>query len=168
MRLTKSDQSGETIVAVLIALSILGLILGINYRIAGSSLRATRSAQERTEGSLLANATIEAVKAYTTSPAALDDPAVEDKIFPTGPLEEICVSTDIADLLVWETPRSFNATDAMCNDGIYRIRVQVRVLPGQTYEYTATADWESIDSNRTGATPVRDRAEARYRWVREP
>lgn len=160
----KRDESGETIVAVLIALSILGLVLGINYRLAGSSLRATRSAQERTEGSLLANATIEAVKAYTTSATG---PAAEAKIFPLSD-REICVSTDIKKLEKWETPSDFNPAEPTCNNGIYQIRVQVDALPGQTYEYTAIAEWESIDSNRPGATPVRDHAEARYRWTRQP
>ena len=62
MRLMK--QRGDTLVEVLLAMSVIGLILGSSYAIANRSLATGRNAQEQTEAVKLAESQLEFLKAY--------------------------------------------------------------------------------------------------------
>jgi type II secretory pathway pseudopilin PulG len=58
------NNRGDTIVEVLIALAIIGAVIGTTYAIASVSLRQGRQAQERTEALKVAESQIELLKEF--------------------------------------------------------------------------------------------------------
>ena len=56
------SQRGDTLVEVLLALAIIGLILGVTYGTASRSVRTGRFAQEQTEALKIAESQLELVK----------------------------------------------------------------------------------------------------------
>jgi type II secretory pathway pseudopilin PulG len=58
----KLNKSGDTIVEVLIALAILGLVIGAAYATASRSLKRAQQAQERTQATKLAEGQIDSIK----------------------------------------------------------------------------------------------------------
>ncbi len=69
---TKGRQRGDTIVEVLISITVVGMVLGGAYVTANKSLIATRSSQERSNALKLAEAQVEQIKGLSnTNPNAL-------------------------------------------------------------------------------------------------
>lgn len=64
------NQKGDTIVEVLIAMAVVGSVLGITYVTMNRNLLTTRDAQERTEASKAAQGQIEAFKALSDTGTA--------------------------------------------------------------------------------------------------
>lgn len=165
MRLVKlaSNKKGETIIEVMIALTILGLVLGFSFVSASRSLRASQDAQERTVASQHAMSLLEAIKFYAVK--AEGDPALAAFIFPSTD-RSICLSTALDDINDTDLSKKVSAhPNDMCSRGLYSTRVDVHPITGsvpQTYEYAATVNWESlaVGSNST--------AIMRYKWVRIP
>src|SRR6056297_3410972 len=64
MRLMKliKQQRGDTIIEVLLAMSVIGLVLGSSYGIANRSLSIGREAQERTEALNLVETQLERLR----------------------------------------------------------------------------------------------------------
>lgn len=157
----KLNQAGETIIEVMIALSILGLVLGISYASASRSLNGSQDAQERTVASQIAQSMLEVVKAYALE-AEFNTP-LENIIFPPG-ASSFCVSTNLADVSAFTLPVT-PPTDVACTQGIYRGLVEVQPVASavsQAYEYKATVTWERLGSDDTNTV------EMRYKWVRVP
>jgi len=61
--LNKQNQAGDTIVEVLIALSVIGLVLAGAYATSSKSLEIVRQAQERTEASKIVENQLEVIRA---------------------------------------------------------------------------------------------------------
>ena len=57
-------QRGDTIVEVMLALTVIGMALGVSYGIANRSLATGQLAQERTEALKLAESQLEILKSY--------------------------------------------------------------------------------------------------------
>jgi type II secretory pathway pseudopilin PulG len=69
-------QRGDTIIEVLLALTVVGLSLGIAYGITNRSLAIGRNAQERTEAVKLAESQIETLKdLYSGDRTQYEDPS---------------------------------------------------------------------------------------------
>lgn len=67
MRRNAIFQKGDTVVEVLIAVAILGLVLASGFAIANRSLRGIRAAQERGEALKVAETQLERIKKYSDS-----------------------------------------------------------------------------------------------------
>ncbi len=176
LRLTK-NQSGETIVEVLISLSILGLVLGAGYASASDSIQTAQDTQERIEASQLARGMIESIK-YMASRSEYDN---NNLLFPHGPAgtpagqRDICVME--GDL---NNPSSTldNKPAAPANpaaapgcykgpDNRYYSWVSVQRTEGSgppmnlsapsSYNYVATVQWEGISGNENELV-------YRYKW----
>jgi type II secretory pathway pseudopilin PulG len=85
-------QTGDTLVEVMLALAIMGAIIGGAYASASQSLRIARQAQERSEATKMSETQIERLKALaprfnTPNPATPDDL----NVFRTG---TFCITTD--------------------------------------------------------------------------
>lgn len=63
----KTSQFGDTIIEVLIALTIISLAVGLAYGVATRSLKSARQSQERLEGLKLVEGQIEQLKALSYS-----------------------------------------------------------------------------------------------------
>lgn len=68
-KIKKITQRGDTIIEVLLAMTVIGLTLGISYGIANRAVLTGQLAQERTEALKLAESQIEIMKANISSGA---------------------------------------------------------------------------------------------------
>lgn len=67
MRLRWAKQRGDTIVEVMLAMAVVGMVLGVAYGITNRSVQVGRSAQERSEALKIAETQIELLKEYARS-----------------------------------------------------------------------------------------------------
>jgi type II secretory pathway pseudopilin PulG len=101
-QLPHARQRGDTIVEVLISLTVISLVLGGAYVTTNKSLIATRSAQERSNALKLAESQIEQIKGLiATSPTTVFGGAVPSPF---------CVYTDTST----STVKLVAATDVHC------------------------------------------------------
>jgi prepilin-type N-terminal cleavage/methylation domain-containing protein len=80
------NQRGDTIIEVLIAMSIIGLVLGASYGIANRSLAIGRSAQERTEASKISETQVERLRQQSSQ--------VNSPIFTIANGQAFCIAND--------------------------------------------------------------------------
>lgn len=172
------NQSGETIVEVLIALSVLSLVLGIGYGSTAQSIRVSQDTQERVEASQLAKGMVETIKFLATRPEYENN----NRLFPNGPANtnagqrNICVDINSSDLLdPSSTVRIRPAAPASpvaapgCYQGPddrYYVWVDVQRTEGSgtpssssssRYTYTVTVEWEGLSGNQ-------NQLAYRYKW----
>lgn len=89
------NQRGDTIIEVMIAIAVVGMVLGASYRIANRALQTGRFAQEQTEALKIAESQVEKLK-YKASQFKQGD-AIAGTIFDTVPAEtRFCVADDAA------------------------------------------------------------------------
>jgi type II secretory pathway pseudopilin PulG len=81
------QERGDTIVEVLLAMAVLGMVLGTSFAIVNRSLATGRAAQERTEAQKLAEAQLEKLKLHSSNRAN----GYFDDFAPVNPL----ASTDL-------------------------------------------------------------------------
>lgn len=62
MSIKKLNKAGDTIVEVMVVLSILGLAIGISYATATRSLKSTRAAQENAEATAVLQSQLETLR----------------------------------------------------------------------------------------------------------
>lgn len=131
-------ERGDTIVEVLIAISVVSLILGGAYVTTNRSLIATRSAEERGNALKLAESQIEQVKGL-----AKTDPT---SIFGAGTPMPFCVSSSTGKPVLAKTPGGEPTTDCKLSASgtptstqpVYSLSIQ-RGADGNTF--TVTNDW---------------------------
>ncbi|CAN5698526.1 hypothetical protein BH23PAT2_BH23PAT2_03200 [soil metagenome] len=82
------NQKGDTIVEVLIALAIIGMVLGGAFATADRSIRVMRQSQERTEAVKVAENQLEIIKAR----ASIVDPEPGSNVFIDD--NDFCIATD--------------------------------------------------------------------------
>ena len=75
-----SRQRGDTIIEVLLAMTVIGMSLGISYGIANRATQTGRQAQERTEALKLAESQLELLKGNINS-GAITRAAYQDSDF---------------------------------------------------------------------------------------
>lgn len=56
------NQTGDTIIEVLLSMAIVGMVIGLSFAAANKSIKTGRAAQEQTEALALAQAQIERIK----------------------------------------------------------------------------------------------------------
>jgi Tfp pilus assembly protein PilV len=133
----KLNQTGDTIVEVMIVLAVLGLAIGTSYATSSRSLLAARAAQENAEATQAVQTQIEYLKAYTNFKSSDTDHYIYQ---PTG---LFCIST--ADGKV--KPFSGSLTDfsiypADCVNSYYHIAISYGGAPDDNF--TVTAYWDDV------------------------
>lgn len=152
-----ANSRGETIIEVLITLAILAIVLGVSYATAAKSLKASQTAQERTEAQYVASSLLETVKVLAQRNSANVFPATE---------QNLCFSTSIPDITAQTPPVTYSPTNPQCLQGMYRKYIRITPLPLtpqglEQYEYAATVEWDSL---ATGF----NRSVMYYKFVRVP
>lgn len=169
MLMKNITERGETIVEVLIALSILGLMLGIGYASSGDSLRTSRDTQERVEAYQIAQGVMETVRYISKQSSYENNPF----LFPPGQAgtnggqREFCVTDSLSDLsqpnqAIRNRPGgaspSIHQECFRGPDGRYSVWVDANRLEGNgapisagnttsVYVYTVNVEWESLNGN---------------------
>lgn len=134
-------QRGDTIIEVMLAMSIIGIVLGAAFGIANRSVSVGQDAQERTEALKLAETQLELFKSqYAVSPA----------VRARNNIQAFCFDVTAT------TPTVRSYTDDQCDkvdatsaNGIYSIKIVPPTAVGATGSYTIEVRWE-----RLGATSV--------------
>jgi type II secretory pathway pseudopilin PulG len=146
--LRKLNQSGDTIVEVLIAIAVLTSVLGAAYSIMSLNMAKLRDNQERTEASKIAQSQIEALIGISKTDLS---------ILPSGTSPfciEYSVPLSINSVSAGSPAADLNADDldthyADCTDstGIYKYAVQRLVSP--TDSYRVYVRWDSLGGGRS-------------------
>lgn len=169
------NKTGDTIIEVLISLSILGLVLGISYASVSRNIRSTQDAQERTEASTIAQNIIETIKYYSVR---TNNPAIDNRLFPTVNTTEtqvVCIDTRLGSPPTGPPPgqvvRPFPHDNCSVSyggkDGVYNARVEfvsysISEAPQlRKYNYNVIVSWQDL----TGGTE--SQASMRYTIVRD-
>lgn len=146
--ITGRAAAGDTIVEVMIAMAILGLVLGTSYATAAQSLQVGRRAQERTEATKLVEAQLEQLKFYSKDAAM--------NIFNTAAgARQFCIKNGTKHLIAG----SFDdhvSYPAECKDGLYSVGVQYDPAANDTF--IVQARWD-----RLGNLAVTENVLVRYR-----
>lgn len=158
---TSYKEKGETIIEVLITLAILGVVLGLSYASAARSLKASQTAQERTEAQYIGVSLIETMKILAQRDSA--------NVFPVS-TRNLCFKTSLADIQAQTPPITYDPTSLQfaeyCTQGMYTKYVTITPLPATPqgllqYEYAATVEWDSLASGVNQSV-------MRYKFVRVP
>lgn len=156
------NQSGETIVEVLMALSILGLIIGSAIAVSSKSLRGQQTAQERTEASNVAQSVVEVINMYARKQVtAVDTTGVFDTsttkcistVFNPDPPDPSIPAVVPGTAIVDYDPIS--PDPVACYSGVgsrYLTTVDIAIpdpmSAPNTYEYIVTTVWDGLDVNQ--------------------
>ena len=125
-------QAGDTIVEVLIAAAVIGLVLTGAYSIANKSLKQIQSSQERGEATKVAATAMERL-----SSAVKQDAPANKKLTANSPLSPnpFCLRPDL-------TPVPL--TDSSCTVGRYGVSINRDSDPSNK-RFAVTVSWEGID-----------------------
>ncbi len=135
-------QRGDTIIEVLLAMTVIGLILATSFGIANRAMRTGRAAQERNEALKAAETQLELTKAY------LKDGANNITTF-TGAGNPFCIDVNAlsaGNAAVINTDARCNDTDGAGAAGLYSVAVSES---GGTY--TVNVQWDR--ANTQDSTP---------------
>jgi len=138
----KLNQRGDTIVEVLIAITVVSMILGGAYTTTNRSLQASRSAQEQGVATKLVEGQLEQLKALADVPGGLASAPASFCILPVSG-KPTPVSTAAAG-----TPCSLNnqgATAAATDQPAYRIAI-TEPTPDN---YKITNTWINVNGKQT-------------------
>lgn len=138
------NQTGDTIVEVLIAVVVVGLAIAVSYGIASRSLRLSRQAQERTEAVKLTEGQVERLKslAASTNNKGIFDKSgvfcVDDSNNPTADFANYGTSIKTTDNELTGYPEG-------CIKGLYHLVID----EVSENEFQVTTRWFSIGSTIT-------------------
>jgi hypothetical protein len=162
------DGRGQTIVEVLLGVSILGLVLVASYVASNRSLRAMQDAQERTEAMRHATSMVETIRFYSTlqpgEGTTINENTTMARLFPppeTSAGHIYCLDTMPAGVqerrppVIAPNPPNPATDPKECrkgDDGRYFVTVRVDRLPPPDhdpwptprYEYTVRATWDGL------------------------
>jgi len=146
----KLRQRGDTIVEVLIAMSVIGLVLGASFGIANRATQTGRAAQERTEALKIAESQLELLKThYEANPTDYD-------LLSSG--NTFCIKEGAAAGAEKEPINTADIcadTDGEQGRGLYSITVTPNVGSNtRTYEVNVTWTRVNTTSNEPGTVSL--------------
>ncbi len=143
MRSIKNNQVGDTIVEVMLAIAIIGMVLGASYATATRALRTGRFAQEQTEALKLAESQVEQLKYI----ASLDIvPGTANDIFNgSAGQNEFCIRDDNSFTKVRLADSSNYNSFCRARSGLYDILITYTSATGL---FHVTIEWDRIGTTR--------------------
>ncbi len=147
----KKRHAGDTIIEVLLAMSIIGLVLGAAFGIANRSVQIGRDAQERTEALKIAESQLELFSAYYNSTSTnADDVSIKSSIRSKVESTPFCIDNSVTPTAV------ILASDARCKNkngsnqqGLYSVSIIPPGVPPSdlTGAYEIKVTWTRLGSN---------------------
>ncbi len=137
----KTNQLGDTIIEVMLAIAVIGMVLGASYATANRALRTGRSAQEQTEALKLAESQVEKLK-YMSAQFVAGTP-VAGTIFDTAASSTaFCIDDSFVKILA-----SSGTFAASCNgrSGLYD---QLVNYDSTNNLYKVTVTWDTPTGTR--------------------
>lgn len=144
-----NDRRGDTIIEVMFALAILGLVLGFSYSSARNSQQLGQEARERAQATKLAESQIELLKADLSTGS-------RDVIRTTN----FCMKRDATGVVTLPagTPAADVNSDNYANypngpeecvEGYFHIGIDPDQLTPTVYEYRVTVRWDAPTGSRS-------------------
>lgn len=134
----KLNQIGDTIVEVLLSLTVLAMVIGIAYGIANRSVKRAQQAQERTQATKLVEGQLDRLKYLSESQSANDVIQFQAATSSSSPRCLVYRNSKI---------QAVNATDSGCTiDSLFKLSF--------TYEqadrkFTVSSTWDSLVAGQT-------------------
>ncbi len=151
-----SKQRGDTIIEVLLAMSIIGLVLGSAFGIANRGVASGRSAQERTEALKIAESQLELLKANV---------ATEPQIQATNPAFNVtgfCMISSGSPVAVAANAGGCIDQNGRGGAGLYSIRIDKPTAAAGS-PYTITVIWERLSAAQANAADRKDTVTLYYK-----
>lgn len=145
LKLRKLQQTGDTIVEVLIAIAVVSSVLGITYSVMNRNLLIVRGNQERSEASKLAQSQLEMLKNVAGSDAATTIPTSASVRFCMGASGPVTNGWDSSAGTSTPEADNFGGYPGECQSGFYRMMLRYNSDGG----YTVTVRWESLQGGRS-------------------
>ncbi len=145
-------QRGDTIIEVLLAMAVLGMVLGTSFGIVNRSLATGRDAQERSEATKLAESQLEKLKTASSDPnnKFFDDSVMaESKIYCITDTLAVVTNTDTDPMPENGDLESYNSGCMTGPDGRYRMSI---VRSGNIF--TVRTRWNSIRGEQLNEAKV--------------
>lgn len=152
MSIKKLNKTGDTIVEVMVVLSILGLAIGISYATANRSLKSTRAAQENAEATAVLQSQLETLRYL--APTLASSPGL------TSLPKPFCIDPNAANPDATSIKSGAGCT-GMGNGSRYAVGISYDAAD-QSFELKAT--WDDIEeSSSSSATPDKASVTFEYR-----
>jgi len=164
-------QTGDTIVEVLLALTVTVTVLTGAYVIAGRALRIGRLAEERTQATKLAQGQVEAISALAR--ASQPTAAIPDKLqavgIPDDPVGANPTCMPVWNAATWAVSQVAASGALNCTKGLYTVSVAREAFPmvggypaSLRYggQFRVTVSWPSLGSDNTSGI---EKVEIHYR-----
>lgn len=125
-------QRGDTIIEVMLAMAVIGMVLGVAYGIANRSVAIGRSAQERSEALKFAESQVELIKQYVSEQSRAPGESIMDmlsedtKLNVSGSPDSACFAVDSGsgDVIVQKIQNSITTLGDACEfGGLYQVSV---------------------------------------------
>jgi len=134
----RSNERGDTIIEVMLAIAVVGMVLAAAYNIANRALMTGRYAQEQTEALKVAESQVEKLK-YKASLFKQGD-SIGGTIFDTAAgTTSFCIADD-SNLSKVTVAASNYATDCALRSGLYTPKADYDAANNL---FTVTVSWES-------------------------
>lgn len=135
------NQVGDTIIEVMLATAVIGLVIGSSYATATKALRTGRFAQEQTEALKVAESQIEKLK-YIASIGGSATPT--QQIFAT-PTADFCVN---------DTFQVLPAANAACRNINNLYNEKVTYSADSTDTFVVAVTWQEIGDDNQGNVQI--------------
>lgn len=147
----KLNQTGDTIVEVLLALAVLAGVIGVSYAVASRSLARAQQAQERVQATKLVEGQIEALKYLASSiestHTALFNSLITDLDTATPPVSPQCLIVNSVTGVVSKVIY----TDSQCkNSGLFNYYIAAYDTVSKIF--TIKTEWPSFRSGNDNVT----------------
>lgn len=140
----KRLQRGDTLIEVMLATAMIGMVIGASYASASRALRTGRFAQEQTEALKVAESQVEKLK-YIASLGLSADPATQNIFDTSAGNTTFCID----DSFHRQSPGN-----AVCQDisGLYKQSITYSGAPTDTF--TVEVTWTQIGSSNKGSVKI--------------
>lgn len=161
------QQRGDTIVEVLLAMAVVGMVLGVAFGIANRSVAVGRSAQERSEALKYAETQVELIKEYVANydydPGDTATEVLIEELSLTGSQDSACfVVNGDGDPEVQLISDTLNPADNACRYNQF-FQVSVACVSG---ELNADASPVAFGETCDAASPAERKIVVRVSWER--
>jgi len=141
--LISRQDRGDTLIEVMVALSVVGISLAAGIGLANEAARTGRSAQERTEALKVAESQVERAKAFLAT----------NNTVTTG-VTPFCMNG--AGAPVDTSDPACDTVDGFGGDGLYTLSAQEIPAGSGSYQFDVT--WDHVNSTDNGALRIYYRA----------
>ncbi len=140
----KKNQFGDTIIEVMLATAVIGLVIGMSYASASRALRTGRFAQEQTEALKIAESQIERLK-YIASLGTAANPTTQNIYNSSAGMTTFCID---------DAFERFPITNAKCLNQAGLYDKKITYSADATDTFIVEVSWQQQGSSNKGNVQI--------------